>query len=57
MRARVVLRKEGAIPLTPRNQQAEDELVEAEARAIYEGNGKVISEEDILEAFCRGDEV
>jgi len=57
IRARVVLRKKGAIPLGPRDQETENDLVEAEAHAIRQGTGMAVSEEDIIADFSRGEEV
>jgi hypothetical protein len=53
----VVLRKEGVIPLTPSDQEAENDLIQEEAQAIHIGKGKTVTEDDIINAFSNGDEV
>ncbi|KIM36928.1 hypothetical protein M413DRAFT_448847 [Hebeloma cylindrosporum] len=56
MRARIALRKEGSIPLTPSDSDAEDDLVYEELEAFRKGRGNIVTEDDIISAFSRGDE-
>ena len=54
VRVRIALRKEGTIPLSPADPDAEDALVQAEVKAMRFKN---ITEDDVIAAFSRGDEV
>lgn len=54
MRVRIALRKEGIIPLSPADPEAEDALVKAEVKAMRVKN---ITEDDVIAAFSKGDEV
>ncbi|KAJ2911597.1 hypothetical protein MD484_g8818, partial [Candolleomyces efflorescens] len=58
MRARIALRKRGEIPV---NEAADGDsyyacLVIQEMESIKQGRGKFLTEEDIIDAFTRGDE-
>lgn len=57
MRARIALRKEGIIPPSSTDPDAEDTLIQAELKDIQKGGGKIVTENDIIAAFSRGDEV
>jgi hypothetical protein len=57
VRARIALRKEGIIPLSSTDPNAEDTLIQAEVKAIRKKGGKNVTEDDVIAAFSRGDEV
>ncbi|KAF9481102.1 hypothetical protein BDN70DRAFT_992137 [Pholiota conissans] len=54
MRARIALRFSSMIPAS--NKDEEDRLVKREVEAIKANKGRRISEQNIIDAFCRGDE-
>jgi hypothetical protein len=55
MRARIALRKFGL--LSADAKETRDLLVSQEMEKIKQGKGRDLSEEDIIDAFSRGDEV
>lgn len=55
MRARIVLRAAGSIPID--NKEREEALVNEEVEKIRRGKGKKVTTRQILEAFSNGDEV
>lgn len=55
MRARIALRKAEKLP--PKGGEDEDAVIATEMEAIKRGNGLPVDEDDIIEAFCREDEV
>jgi len=57
VRARIALRKEGIIPPSSTDPDAEDTLIQTEVKAIRKKVGKNITEDDVIAAFSRGDEV
>ncbi|KAF5322664.1 hypothetical protein D9619_002219 [Psilocybe cf. subviscida] len=54
MRARIVLRAAGSIPID--NKEREEALVNEEVEKIRRGKGKKVTTRQILEAFSNGDE-
>lgn len=55
MRARIALRKFGLLSVD--NKDTHDLLISQEMEKIKQGKGRDLSEEDIIDAFSRGDEV
>lgn len=55
MRARIALRLASIIPID--NKEEEARIVQKEVKAVKASKGRPVSEEDIIDAFCRGDEV
>lgn len=61
MRARIALRKAGKLPVTDGMGEAktaeEDRRVKDEIIAVKNNRGLPVGKDDIIEAFCKGEEV
>lgn len=61
MRARIALRKAGKLPVKDKagaeRETEETQLVDSEILAVKGARGHPVSKEDIVEAFCKGEEV
>ena len=55
MRCRIALRKAGVLPVD--NKIEEEQLVNAEEVKVKANRGTYVTEDDILQALYRGDEV